>query len=281
MPWRGAPSREGRSTPLRSIRLDLARELRGPGSLATSSSWTPIVPRPPGLAAPQAQEQTTAPGPEDPNGQGATGQACPAQDDAHGGPRRDAGDPSTDVTQEQHGRGSAHACEQDGKPQDIRAFLGLGPAERNPIACRGLRTEHAKQGSRGSPRQSGPQAGRPASGPANLGPCTSPPGTQGPRGVTGVTTAPDGTRELPGKPQDQAPGYCWSVSGCSTGLQQASWRPPVVPGSSTDPPSLHPAGYWRALGPHPWRPGYRPRGPAGSPASSPRLWPEQPGAPGE
>ena len=56
------------------------------------------------------------------------------------------------------------------------------------------------------------------------------------RGVTGVSTAPDGTRQLPGKPQNQAPENCRSVSGCGTGLQPGSWRPLVVLGSSTDPP---------------------------------------------
>ena len=38
----GGPSREGRSTPLRSTRLALARGPRGPDSLVTASSWITV-----------------------------------------------------------------------------------------------------------------------------------------------------------------------------------------------------------------------------------------------
>ena len=56
------------------------------------------------------------------------------------------------------------------------------------------------------------------------------------RGVTGESTSPDGTPDLPSGPQDQFPGNCRPVSGCGTGPQPGSWRLPGAPGSSTDPP---------------------------------------------
>ena len=126
----------------------------------------PSVPRPPGLAAPQVQadaptesqrrpqeddpnaghpsagaparaEQTIAPELGDPLGHEATGPAYPAQDDAHGGPKPDAGDPSPDVAHEQQGRGSAHTCEQDGRPQDIHALLGRAQQNATPLPAGG------------------------------------------------------------------------------------------------------------------------------------------------
>ena len=57
-------------------------------------------------------------------------------------------------------------------------------------------------------------------------------------GATGVATAPDGTRGSPGKPHGQALETCRPVSDRGTGVQPASWRPPAVPGSSTDPPQV-------------------------------------------
>ena len=203
----------------------------------------PSVPKPPGPAAPQAQEQYSAPGPEDPIARSATGPACPAQDDAHGGPRTDAGDLDPDATQEQHERGGALECGQDKKPQDIRALLGPGPGGAQPRCLPGAAVGASRAG-----KPVKPKAKRAPGGPAGqrarkAGTLPEPSGDPKghiqhwlARGVTGKSKALDCTPELPGKPHHQAPGYCWPVSGRSTGSQPGSWRPPVDPGSSTDPP---------------------------------------------
>ena len=219
----------------------------GPGGPARLPSdqlvLDPSVPKPPGPAAPQAQEQVSAPRPEDPVAHDATGRACPAQDGARGGPGTRARDPGPDVAREQHGRGSDHECGQDKKPQDIRAFLGLGPSSAKPRCPTG-----AAVGAGKARKPVTPKAKRAPGGPAGQrarksGTLPEPSGDPKghiqhwlARGVTGKSTAPDGTPELPGKPQDQAPGNCWPASGCGTGPQPGSRSPPGAPGSSTDFP---------------------------------------------
>ena len=92
----------------------------------------------PSASAPARAGQITPPEPEGPVGHGAAGPACSAQDDAHGGPRPEAGDSMPSGLQEQQGLGNARTA--DGVPQGIRALLGLGPGRPQPhMASRGLR----------------------------------------------------------------------------------------------------------------------------------------------
>lgn len=119
------------------------------------------------------------------------------------------------------------------RPQDIRALLGLGPGSPQPHCLPG-----AAVGASKARKPVKPKAKKAPGGPAGQrarksGTLCEPSGDPKgriqhwlARGVTGKSSALDGTPELPAKPQDQAPGYSWSISGCDTGSQPGSWRPP-------------------------------------------------------
>ena len=261
---------------------------REPASLATSSSWTPVC-RGRLVRPPQAQEQDSAPEPEDPIAHHADGSACPAQDGSHGEPGTDTWNPDPDVAQEQKRRRGDHECGRDGKPQDSRAFLGLGPGRAEPGSLTG-----AANGAGGAGKPLRPKAKRTPGGPAGQRarkPRALPEPSGNPkrhiqrwltRGVTGESTSPEGIPVWPGGPQDQSPGNCRPESGCGMGLQPGSGRLRGAPGSSTDPPPRLPldGSAWDP-DPHPWWSGHGPRGPAGSRARLPRLGPERPAAPRE
>ena len=145
--------------------------------------------------------------------------------------------------QEQQELGSAHTCNEDGGLQDIRALLGLGPGRTRPDGLPGAAVKASKAGkpakAKAKRAPSGPTGQRAHKSASLQEPSGNPKGHIQhwlARGVTGVATAPDGTRGSPGKPYGQDPETCRSVFGCGTGMQPASWRPPGIPGSSTDPP---------------------------------------------
>ena len=199
--------------------------------------------RHPSAGAPARAEQAAAPEAEEPSGHGPTGPPHSAQDDAHGGPKPEAGDPIPGVLQEQQGLGGAHTCNEDGRPRDTRALLGLGPGSAHPRCLPGAVVKAGKAGkpakSKAKQAPGGPASQRARKSASLQEPSGNPKGHIQhwlARGVTDVATAPDGTRGSPGKPHGQAPETCRSMSDCGTGVQPASWRPPAVPGSSTDPP---------------------------------------------
>ena len=169
----------------------------------------PSVPRTPGPAAPQAQEQDSAPEPEDPIAHQADGPACPAQDGAHGEPGTVTTNPGSDVAQEQQGKGCGHECGRDGRPQDCRALLGLGPGSAGSRNLTGVADGAGGAGKPVKPkakRTPGGQAGRRARKPRTLPePSGDPRGHIQRwlvRGVTGEPTGQDGNPESLGGPRD-------------------------------------------------------------------------------
>ena len=166
-----------------------------------------------------------------------------ARDEAHGGPKPWAGD---SVPSGSHGQqGPRDARYEDGGPQGIRAFLGLGPAEAHPHGRTGAVVKVGKAGkpAKAKPKQapSGPTSQRARKSASLQAPSGDPKGHIQhwfTRGNIGAATALDGTRGPPGEPQGQAPETCLSASGCGIGRQLASWRTPGILGSSTDPPQV-------------------------------------------
>ena len=136
-----------------------------------------------------------------------------------------------------------HKCGRDGRPQDIRTFLGLGPGRAEPRSPTG-----AADGAGEAGKPVKPKAKRTPGGPAGQRarkPRTLPEPSGDPkshihrwlvRGVTGESTGQDGAPELPGGPRDRSPGNCRPLAGCGAGPQPGPSRLPEAPGSSIDPP---------------------------------------------
>ena len=231
----------------------------------------PNAPKPPGPAIPQAQAgapadlgggpqeedphaghpsastparagQITPPEPEGPVGHDAAVPACSAQDEAHGGPKPEAGGSMPNCLQEQQGLGDARIT--DGGPQGIRVFLVLAPSRAQADGQPGAAMKAAKTGkpakAKAKRAPNGPASQRARKSASLRAPSGNPKGHIQhwlARKVVGDATAPDGTRGSSDEPHGQAPESCLSESGCGTGMQPASWRSPGIPGSSTEPPS--------------------------------------------
>ena len=143
---------------------------------------------------------------------------CLAQDEAHDGPRPEAGDSEPSGLHEQKSPGYARS--EDGGAQGIRAFLGLGPSRAQPHGRTGALVKAGKAGkpakAKAKRAPSRPTSQRARKSASLQAPSGDPKGHIQhwlTRGIIGAATAPDGTRGSPGEPHGQAPRTCLSVSG--------------------------------------------------------------------
>ena len=142
---------------------------------------------------------------------------------------------------EQQGLEDARSTE--GRPQGIRAFLGLGPGGPQPHGQPGAAMKTSKTGkpakAKAKRAPNVPTSHRARKSASLQAPSRDPKGHIQhwlARKASGDETTPDGTRGSPGEPQGQAPEARISVLECGIGAQPASWCSPAIPGSSTDPP---------------------------------------------
>ena len=135
MPWLEAPPREGRSTPLRSIRLDLAQGPREPGSLATSSSWTPMcrgrLVRPPL----RPRSRFPPPNPRTPLHTMRPGQPGRPRAAPTASPERILGTRIRALRGSNTGRAVTTSADGTGGPGTSEPFWDWGPAQQRPQAA--------------------------------------------------------------------------------------------------------------------------------------------------
>ena len=176
----------------------------------------PSVPRPPGPAAPKAQEQVADARPEAPMAHVAASRLSPAQDEARGEPRAVAEGPAP-ATEKRQRSGEANREEGRGEgSQGIRAFLGLGPSGVEP-------------GSRARPAVDVGRSGKPVK------PKTKP--AQG--GPTGRKPRKPRTLPEPGGPQGPHPPLAGTRD--HRWVDGPRWHPWGIEGAPSSDPRCGPA----------------------------------------